>query len=148
MGDISSQDEKRGAIAPATTDAAESHFWGDLGFNGLTDDVWAERRRQLKKRGVQERASGHSAAVFGEHEAIARRAYEEALAAGKLTWLHILNEEVMEAFAADTVEHCREELVQVMAVAASWILDLDRRGDAPVRNAAQEELDAQEIKAT
>lgn len=49
---------------------------------------------------------------------------------GEETWADILLEEfceAVEAAAEITTDHLREELVQVAAVAASWIADLDSR---------------------
>jgi hypothetical protein len=46
---------------------------------------------------------------------------------GDLTWDGILLEEVYEALAEADPVKLREELVQVAAVAASWVVALDRR---------------------
>ena len=138
--------DKAVAIEEPTQDAAASHFWGDFGFDGLSDEVWAERKRQLDKRGVQERPSGTSKKEWGPGLEYARAEYDRGIQNGNLTWLTILREEVYEVFEAETVEQARLELIQVMAVAASWVLDLDRRQtlDAPAGNAAQEALDRTE----
>ena len=118
---------------------AAARYWGDIfsdnGGDGIADDVWAERVRQLTKWGIQERPDGADAAQWKPAEDVARATYELALAAGQLTWLHILAEEVCEAFAEEDLEKQRVELVQVMAVAASWIHDLDTRL-IPARKAA------------
>jgi hypothetical protein len=134
---------------------AIAHYWGDpltVDGNfpkGLVDYVWEERERQLEKRGIQERASGSSKARWGFSLRAARKEYDDALECGKLTWVNILNEEVLEAFEETDPATLRAELVQVMAVAASWILDLDRRGttDAPEENFAQDALDVIEVDA-
>lgn len=120
--------ERAAAIAPATKDGAEAHFWGDFGFDGLVDEVWEERKRQLAKRGVQERRAGYDIGRWGILESQARLEYDAQGKAGTLTWASILREEFYEALAAKDDASYREELVQVMAVAASMILDLDRRG--------------------
>jgi len=52
---------------------------------------------------------------------------------GRITWRHILKEEMLEAFAETDPAKLREELVQVAAVAATWIAAIDRR-TAPVYN--------------
>lgn len=115
---------------PASKDeikVAEQHFWDDS--NGLADEVWAERERQLNKWGLQERPSGTDLNKWLEFEMIAKATHDMKVQQGTLTWLDILREEVYEAFAEEDPDALRVELIQVMAVAASWILDLDRRGD-------------------
>lgn len=120
------------AIQEPTLSSASNHYWGDFGFDGLVDEAWSERERQLSRWGVQERASGTSSARWGQDLKQARRTYADALEVGRVTWVHILNEEVLEAFEATDPDELRKELVQVIAVAAGWILDLDRRGtEAP-----------------
>jgi len=58
----------------------------------------------------------------------ARRACERAAASGRLTWRHILFEEVAEALAEDDPALLRGELVQVGAVVAQWLQAIDHRG--------------------
>jgi len=58
----------------------------------------------------------------------AARAYADHSAEhGHLTWRDILNEEVMEALTADSVDELRLELIQVAAVAVKWIEAIDKR---------------------
>jgi hypothetical protein len=45
----------------------------------------------------------------------------------KVTWLNLLREEIAEAFACSETSCLRTELVQVAAVAVSWIEALDAR---------------------
>jgi hypothetical protein len=45
----------------------------------------------------------------------------------QLTWRDILLEEVYEAFAETDSDRLREELIQVAAVALSWVDAIDRR---------------------
>jgi hypothetical protein len=115
---------------------AEDRFWGCGPFgprSGIADDVWAERKRQIEKRGMQERPSGTDASEWIDLEQRAKSEHDLKEAypdiQGPLTWVDILKEEVYEAFAEEDPDALRVELVQVMAVAASWIQDLDRRGD-------------------
>ncbi len=49
--------------------------------------------------------------------------YEED--AGKPTWVHLVREEVAEAFAESDPVRLRAELVQVAALAVSWVERLD-----------------------
>lgn len=46
---------------------------------------------------------------------------------GSPTWMHLVREEVAEAFQEDDPVRLREELLQVAALAVSWIETLDRR---------------------
>lgn len=45
---------------------------------------------------------------------------------GRCTWLHILREEVFEAFAEADQTKLRAELIQVAAVAVQWVEAIDR----------------------
>lgn len=107
---------------------AQRVFWDN---DGIADRVWDERQRQLNKWGLQTRPSGTSAMLWKERELLAKRDYEEALEAGELTWLHILREEVYEAFAEEDPAKLEVELEQVMAVAASWLQDMRLKGEVP-----------------
>ena len=57
----------------------------------------------------------------------ARAECDRAARAGMVTWQHILREEFYEALAEADQARLREELVQVAAVAAAWIEDIDSR---------------------
>ena len=50
-----------------------------------------------------------------------------ARAEGRLTWLHILREEVYEGFAEADAADLAEELIQVAATAACWAEAIERR---------------------
>jgi hypothetical protein len=52
---------------------------------------------------------------------------DRAAADGTLTWMHVLNEEVCEAFAETDEAALRTELVQVAASALRWIRAIDTR---------------------
>ena len=93
--------------------------------SGIADQVWDERTRQLIKRGMQTRPNGVSAEVWKPLELEAKAEYEATGEGEELTWVHILKEEVYEAFAEEDTEKLKVELVQVMAVAASWLQDLE-----------------------
>lgn len=54
-----------------------------------------------------------------------RRDYELQPA---ITWMHLVREEVAEAFMEDDPVKLRSELIQVAALAVSWIEKLDARG--------------------
>jgi hypothetical protein len=59
----------------------------------------------------------------------ARDECEEAAKDGTLTWRHIAEEEIYEAFAEEDPVKLRAELVQAAAVLAAWIEDIDSRGE-------------------
>lgn len=103
---------------------ASTLFWGDW-HSGIADRVWEERVRQITRWGLQRRPNGTSAETWKLRELAAKDEYEAALEAGECTWVHILTEEVYEAFAEEDIEKLKVELVQVMAVAASWLQHLE-----------------------
>jgi hypothetical protein len=95
-------------------------------IGAILAEVGAERRRQLAKWGVQHRADGTSIALT--HAAtVARERCQQAEAAGGADWARVLSEEVSEAFCETDPARLRAELVQVAAVAAAWIEDIDSR---------------------
>src|SRR5690349_12816800 len=106
-------------------ETAEGVYWK---YDGIADKVWAERLRQISKWGLQTRPSGSSAADWKGEELYVKELYEQRLQAGELTWVDILREEVVEAFAEEDPEKLAVELVQVMAVAASWLQDMELKG--------------------
>jgi hypothetical protein len=106
------------------------------GVKQFAEDVDAERQAQLAKWGEQRHpdGTGPRTASWGallhadEAAAAARNRCQRAAGRGDLTWRHVLNEEVAEAFAESDPAALRAELVQVAAVCAAWISDLDQRG--------------------
>ena len=95
-------------------------------------DVHDERGRQNIKWGVQNHPDGTGPDVGGKgvSKALADNAKsitDREAKEGKLTWRHILMEEVAEAFAEDDAKKLRTELVQVSAVATQWVEAIDRR---------------------
>lgn len=97
------------------------------GLRAFAEEIDAERGRQLAKFGDQRHPDG-----TGQHPEqidadVARMACQSAAEGGYLDWLHILREEVAEAFAESDRARLRVELIQVAAVCAAWVSDLDRR---------------------
>lgn len=105
-------------------------------------EVAAERERQDAKWGEQNHPDGTGGFVVRAGRAVpdsvveevrrdravgAQRACDEAARDGRLTFRHILREEVEEAFAEHDLAALRKELVQVAAVAVSWVEAIDRR---------------------
>lgn len=100
------------------------------GVRQFAEAVDTERRAQLAKWGEQHHPDGterRRARLAGAARARCQVAAEE----GRVTWRHILDEEVEEAFAETDPAKLRAELVQVAAVCAAWIADLDSRKPAP-----------------
>lgn len=105
-------------------------------------EVRMERHRQDAKWGEANHPDGTGAMCIRDGRPVAdpiilevrreraqadRQACDEAACAGRLTWRHILREEVSEACAEDDPAKLRAELVQVAAVAVKWIEAIDRR---------------------
>ncbi|MGI5271191.1 NUDIX hydrolase [Nonomuraea sp. CA-218870] len=104
---------------------------GDYGVPGSLGRVLRavadERVAQDRQWGVQEGLADGTGPRGGDAAARARRETERASREGRLTWRHILEEEVLEAFAEEDPDRLRAELTQVAAVAVKWLQDLDRR---------------------
>ena len=96
------------------------------GVKDFAEAIDAERQRQLGKFGEQHHPDGterRRARLAGA----ARGRCQLAANEGRVTWRHILDEEVEEAFAETDPTNLRAELIQVAAVCAAWIADLDSR---------------------
>ncbi|MGW5408992.1 hypothetical protein [Streptomyces spiralis] len=105
------------------------------GMRNFAELVDAERQRQLEKFGDQHHANGTGplhlvlgvmTAGLAAHDA--REICQRHADMGIVTWRDILTEEACEALAEDEPARLRSELVQVAAVSAAWIADLDRQG--------------------
>lgn len=115
------------------------------GVKAFAEAVDAERGRQLAKFGDQWHPDG-TGGSGRRAQADGFRADCEYLANNDCTtWFPVLLEEVYEAGAEDDPAQLRAELVQVAAVCAAWINDLDRRptehADAAMAMADQEQHD-------
>lgn len=117
--------EHQGELTAEQYDIAAGIYWGEGSDpeHALVDDVWAERERQLKAIGLQTRPDGDPT-LYDLPLQLARKAYDDAVDRGELSWTHILEEEVQEALAARTPSEREKELIQVAAVALSWVQDL------------------------
>ena len=94
-------------------------------------EVAEERRRQDAKWGEQNHPDGTDGGAFYRERADwRRRACQDNAAAGTVTWRHILDEEVHEAYCETDPAKLRAELLQVAAVAVAWAAAIDRRGGA------------------
>jgi hypothetical protein len=118
--------------------------WTDgCGTSSVLLDVRAERAKQFALHGAHERTQDGTGPyaewfpVLGpdgcplEAEAIERLCrddYEEHRRRhGAPTWMHLVREEVAEAFQENDPARLREELVQVAALAVAWVEQLDAR---------------------
>lgn len=97
---------------------------------GVLSDVAQERKRQDRKWGEQNHPDGTGSRQMREGCAYWRNVNENAVADGLLTWRDILAEEVFEAFAEADEAALRRELIEVAAVAVSWVQAMDRRAKA------------------
>jgi hypothetical protein len=89
-------------------------------------EITAERARQDAKFGEQNHPDG-TGEIYRRDADLARDRCQRAHRRGGLTFQHILDEEVAEAYAESDPAKLREELVQVAAVAVAWIEAIDRR---------------------
>lgn len=97
-------------------------------------EISAERARQVDQWGEQNHPDGTGVKPGRPPLApVARISTQLAARNGELTWLHILREEVAEAFDEHDPTGLRAELIQAAAVCVAWIEAIDRRSanDAP-----------------
>ncbi|MFD0555369.1 NUDIX hydrolase [Streptomyces rectiviolaceus] len=90
-------------------------------------EVDAERQRQIAKFGDQHHPDGTGNQGQQEYAETKRSWCEAAFGSGYGTWADILAEEVAEVEAERDHAKLRDELVQVAAVCAAWIADIDSR---------------------
>jgi hypothetical protein len=97
---------------------------------GVLGEVQAERERQDIKWGIQNHPDGTcdgGETIARQHADAAKSICNQMAKVGKLTWAHILTEEMMEAYAEKDSTKLRTELIQVAAVATQWVECIDRR---------------------
>jgi len=110
--------------------------------NQVLQEVAKERLRQLKKWGKQSHPDGTGSWTypldiglqgnFNDYTALDLAKeftdYTDDVFSGEEgTWRDILLEEVFEALAESDYDKLKTELVQVAAVAAAWVEDIDNR---------------------
>jgi hypothetical protein len=90
--------------------------------------IFNERLAQDEKWGP-EQTHPDGTGLWGDADKAdaARAACEDAAVDGSLTWRDILCEEFNEALAESDPAALRAELIQVAAVCAGWVQDIDRR---------------------
>jgi hypothetical protein len=109
------------------------------GLARVLGDVTAEREAQHAAHGVQHHLADGTGAewrAFAEHM---RAECERAAAEGRMTWRHILLEEVAEALAEEEPDRIRGELVQAAAVAVQWLQAIDQRPAGRTRAVVQQQ---------
>ncbi|MGW9437974.1 hypothetical protein [Streptomyces sp. NPDC055607] len=97
------------------------------GVKAFAEAIDTERQAQLKKFGDQKHPDGTGYDGSTEHADFWRQRCQDAFAAEEGTWGHVLLEEVFEAMAESDPAKLRAELLQVAAVCAAWIWDIDQR---------------------
>ncbi|MFJ3537019.1 hypothetical protein ACIPQA_16300 [Streptomyces sp. NPDC090109] len=97
------------------------------GMKAFAEAIDTERQAQLAKFGDQKHPDGTALTEDSERADRARHICESMARLGELSWRDVLLEEVYEAFAEDDPARLRAELVQVAAVCAAWIWDIDQR---------------------
>ncbi|MEU6294847.1 hypothetical protein [Streptomyces erythrochromogenes] len=97
------------------------------GLKAFAEELDAERGRQLQKFGDQRHPDGTGSASQQVAAGAARARCHVAAEQGAMAWQHILDEEVREALAESDPAQLRAELIQIAAVCAAWVSDLDRR---------------------
>ena len=96
----------------------------------VLQEVSDERARQDLKWGIQRtHPNGTSSRLWSHARDGSRRITDEAAQDGRLSWMHILQEEYYEALAEEDPDKIRAELVQVAAVAVAWIESIDYKRD-------------------
>lgn len=110
----------------------------------VLDAVWGERARQFERYGTNDDTPDGSGPgtrwllpftteSATDVEDLLREDYVDfEQEAGGPTWVHLLREEVAEAFAESDPTRLEEELIQVAALAVSWVESLRTRGPLPV----------------
>ncbi|MFE3762304.1 hypothetical protein ACFXPI_11125 [Streptomyces sp. NPDC059104] len=101
------------------------------GLARFAEEVDAERARQLARFGDQRHPDGTGNVGQQEYAESARRWCQDAFGCGYGTWADVLDKKVAEAKAERDPARLRAELIQVSAVCAAWVSDLDRRPAAP-----------------
>ena len=131
------------AVSYITTSLADSI----LKTIEVAREVVDERSAQDARWGEQNHPDGTSAIGWDWQAENAKFSCEEVRAAGRMTWRHILLEEVFEAFAEEHPDRLRAELLQVAAVAQAWIEAIDRRSYGPSGDLSGSQSDSEKAAA-
>lgn len=111
------------------------------GLAAFAQELDAERSRQLAKFGDQQHLDGTGAEHYVGMADEARDNVELFVAQHSgPEWALVLLEEVYEALAESDPARLRAELIQVAAVCAAWVSDIDRRPGPTVEDGLPPEL--------
>lgn len=101
-------------------------------YEVILREVDNQLHAQIEKWGVQDHPDGTQEDEDYADLAELSKAYcEKVRSEGKMTWAHIIDEELAEALAEPAgSKNLRTELIQVAAVAVAWVENLDRRNNA------------------
>lgn len=97
------------------------------GVKAFAEAIDTERQRQLAKWGDQHHPDGTGGSGAQYVADRYRSVVDEAFKADGPSWRDVLLEEVYEALAEKDPAALRAELIQVAAVCAAWVADLDSR---------------------
>jgi hypothetical protein len=101
------------------------------GVRAFAEEIDTERQAQLQKFGEQHHPDGtaddFTARAMRDSARVVCQFRAER---GTVTWVDILDEEYWEARAETDPAKLRAELIQIAAVCAAWIHDLDSRPTA------------------
>ncbi|MEU5976319.1 NUDIX hydrolase [Streptomyces sp. NPDC047315] len=100
------------------------------GLAALAVDIDQERQRQIAKWGGRHHRDGAGNVQDQKAAGPARCWCHSALGSG-VTWPELLTQVVAQANAESDPDQLRTELVQVSAVCAAWIADIDSRTETP-----------------
>jgi hypothetical protein len=93
----------------------------------IAEEILSEVDRQVDQWGEQNHPDGTGIAEDAARAERVKVMNDYFVSTKQLTWRDILLEEVYEAFAETDSDRLREELIQVAAVALSWVDAIDRR---------------------
>lgn len=105
----------------------------------VLNDVRNERREQYRRYGTNDNlqdGTGPNTRWLGPYtgapanliEADLRADYEDyEEETGNPTWVHLVREEMAEAFCEDDPARLRDELIQIAALCVAWVEKLDAR---------------------
>lgn len=103
----------------------------------VLDEVQAERARQFARYGTNEDLKDGTGEPWLEPLSFQDAAHIESVlrfdyevfekTRGTITWMHLVREEVAEAFAEMDPEKLRAEVLQIAALCVSWVEKMDAR---------------------
>ncbi len=109
----------------------QAEFLSRIASNPLFAAIQREQDRQIAKWGVQDHPSFDANAIKEERVTLCntlKGMVDASARRGTLVWEEIMSEEVAEAFCEmDNDENLKAELIQIAAVALSWIESINRK---------------------